>query len=434
MSFFDDVEREVKGFVSNGERVVDYRLALAETVRSELGLEANRLGSPYAPLGVSDLSGGSFLVRWTDGTISRGSLSRAPRDSLREVLASAFAGRYEDQEEANFPEAAPTPDVALFSAEVAAAARGESPEVLPRTLDALKGVRDAHEAAVLDASVEAVRLERRVVSSGGFRADSESTRFSFSVALDSLVWDGFGARELYDVDEVLLRAERTAADYESLREEAGEKPTGMTSVILHPRVAEQFLRTFLFSNLGGAAVANGRSRFVPEDFKDGKCAFREDLSLAACPVVPLSIGSFCFTDEGVPAREFDYIRNGRLVTPGLSLKYARRLEMEPTASPGAIEGYRIELDGSLTVEEAMASLPETLIVHAVMGLHTQDAVRGEYSLLAPQGVIYRAGRAGGRVSVTLNGSFFEDLAGTDLRLVEFPGFHMPGLLLRCELS
>ena len=37
-----------------------------------------------------------------------------------------------------------------------------------------------------------------------------------------------------------------------------------------------------------------------------------------------------------------------------------------------------------------------------MGLHTQDAVRGEYSVLAPQGALYEEGRCRGRVSTTLN--------------------------------
>ena len=75
----------------------------------------------------------------------------------------------------------------------------------------------------------------------------------------------------------------------------------------------------------GGAVANGRSRFDGDDFKSGRRVFREDFSVETRPLVPLSLGSFGFTDEGVPAREVTLVENGRLVTPALGLKHARRL-------------------------------------------------------------------------------------------------------------
>ena len=61
-------------------------------------------------------------------------------------------------------------------------------------------------------------------------------------------------------------------------------------------------------------------------------------------------------------------------------------------------------------------------------------MRGEYSLLAPQGVLYEDGAAKGRVTTTLNGSFFSDLKSADLALVDFDGFTCPGLMLKIELS
>ena len=67
-------------------------------------------------------------------------------------------------------------------------------------------------------------------------------------------------------------------------------------------------------------------------------------------------------------------------------------------------------------------------------MHTQDAVRGEYSLLCPQAVLYEGGRAKGRVKATLNGSMFDDLRSPEFRLVRFPGFDLPGLAMPVEVS
>ncbi|MCU0727165.1 MAG: metallopeptidase TldD-related protein [Planctomycetes bacterium] len=433
MSFFEEVEREVRDFRQGGVATSGFRLSLAESVVSELGVERNRIGSAYAPLSVKELAGGSFTIGWSDGRMSSGSLSRGPKDALRDVLLSAFEGRYDDPEDAIFPAPAAVPEVVLFSPEAAAAARGQAPDILPGILSALAGVRERCAARIMDASAQAAVVRRRVVTSGGFRAESESTAVSFGFALDSLVGDGFSRRGLFAPGDVEKLASLTAADFEALRHTAAGAPRGRTPVVLHPRVAEQFLRTFLLANLSGGAVANGRSRFVAADFRDRRRCFREDFSLRTSPLSPLSPGSFRFTEEGVPAREVLLVEKGCVLTPLLGLKHGRKLGMEPVPSPSAIEGFVFGLASRAGREESLSG-SRTLLVHSVLGMHTQDHVRGEYSLLCPQGVLYEEGRPLGRVTGTLNGSFFEDLRSEALCAVEFPGFACPGLALTAELS
>ncbi len=434
MSFFNDVERAVKGFSAGNVRVADFRLSLVETVQSGLGIGSNRRGSPYEPLTVSDAAGGSILLSFTDTTVSRGSLTRAPLAALEEVLMSAYEGRYEDPDVADFPADCEVPELGLLSSECADIAAGKNALALPQALEVMEGVRDECGARLLDASVRAVHIRRRVVSSGGFRGEGESTRTAFSVAFDSLAFDGHESRSPFPLEEVLRRSRWTAADYRALSEDSSEKPSGKTKVLLHPRVAESFLRTFLFASLSGAAVANGRSRFNIEDFREGRAAFREDLGIRTKPLVPMGVGSFRFTDEGLVARDLELVSSGRLVTPVLGLKYARRLDMEPTPVPGSMDGYEFASEGSVGAEEALAEGGPLVLVHSVLGMHTQDPVRGEYSVLAPQAVVYADGRPKGRVSTTLNGSFFTDLKSSELSLVTFEGFACPGLLLEIELS
>jgi len=434
LSFFAAVEEMVRDYAVGDVAVKRWRLALTETVRSELGIESNRAGSPYRPLTISETGGGRFLLEWTDGTISKGSLTRAPREALEDSLRSAFEGRYDDPDEANFPGPAEVPETAIFSPETAAIADGTDAEALPAILEEMKAARERHGAKILDAGAQGARGRRLVVSSGGFRAEERSTVFGFSAAFDSLVWDGFRRREPVGAEEARELVERTAADYASLRETAPDAPRGPTEIVLHPRVAEGFLDTFLFPNLSGSAVSNGRSRFSADDFREGRRVFREDLRISTRTTVPLGVGSFCFTDEGVPARDLDLVAGGRLVTPTLGLKYARRMDMKPAPVPGSVEGYRFGLSDPLPREEALRADAPRVLVHSVMGLHTQDAARGEYSLLAPQCTLYADGEPAGRISATLNGSFFEDLTSDALRLVDFPGFGCPGLLVTAELS
>jgi PmbA protein len=434
LSFFDLVETEVREFGVDGIRAEGYRLAMAEAARSELGVESNRAGSPYRPLTVTGLSGGRFVIQWSDGLVSRGSLSRAPRDAVREAIASSFEGRYEDPDAAIFAGPTELPDIPLESAETAAVADGRRPEVLPGILDVLAAKRDEHGAKMLDGSARASRVRRRVVTSGGFRGETVTTRFGWTFALDSLVWDGHESREVPSAAVVATDAERTAADFRALSRTVDESPRGETTVILHPRVAESFLDAYVFSNLSGAAVANGRSRFTAEDFRAGRRAFREDFTLSVRPHESMSVGAFRFTDEGVASREFDLVEGGRLTTPTLDLKYGKRLSLPPAPLPGSVEGLAFRLDSEVDRDGALAAGSPRVLVHSVLGLHTQDTVRGEYSVLAPQGVLYRDGEALGRVTSTLNGSFFENLTSEALRLVRFPGFSCPGLLFTAVLS
>jgi len=434
MSFFDLVEEEVLGFRAGDKSVVDYRIALGRSTRAELGVDSNRVGSPYRPLSVCDLSGGRFVIRWSDGMVSRGSLSRTGRDGVREVLRSAFEGRFDDPDGAVFAGPADVKEIALSADSTVSVAEGRAPEALPGLLGILEEQRGKHGARVLDASARASRVRRRVVTSAGFRAEVTSTLFGWSFALDSLIWDGHESRGVPDDADVAERAERTAADYRALSTPAEESPRGETEVVLHPRVAEMFFDTFLFPNLSGAAVANRRSRFAVTDFREGKRVFREDFSISVRPHEEMSVGAFRFTDEGVPSRAFDLVDGGRLTTPVLNLKYGKRLELPPAPLPGSVEGLRFSLQNERTPAEVLSSGPPRVLVHSVLGLHTQDAVRGEYSVLVPQGVLYRDGEAVGRVSATLNGSFFDDLTGPDLGLVRFEGFACPGLLLRASLS
>ena len=57
-------------------------------------------------------------------------------------------------------------------------------------------------------------------------------------------------------------------------------------------------------------------------------------------------------------REVDFVAEGRLVTPILGLKYARRLGMAPAPAPPAIEGYELALGEPLAREEALAEEAE----------------------------------------------------------------------------
>ena len=69
----------------------------------------------------------------------------------------------------------------------------------------------------------------------------------------------------------------------------------------------------------------------------------------------------------------------------------------------------------------------------MLGVHTQDATSGDFSLAAPQALSIEKAQLGGRVRPTLSGNLFDSLRSDAMRLVRFEGFTTPGLLFECRL-
>jgi PmbA protein len=246
--------------------------------------------------------------------------------------------------------------------------------------------------------------------------------------------DGFGARRFDTRQEFDARLERLAVLASALDREAAPVGGPCDTVLLHPRVVEAYVLDTLFTNLDGSAVAHGQSRFDRRLFGDSSAVLREDIELSVDPLQPLHLGAYAFSAEGVPAERTTFVERGRLVRPVLDLKYAKRLGLEPTAQPGAMDVVTFRGGAVVDLDRALGRAAGGVLVLSVLGTHTQDAVSGDFSLAAPQAL--RIGESGleGRVRGTISGNLFDVLRQDDLTFVAFDGETTPGLLLRCRLD
>src|SRR3712207_5565366 len=98
MSYIDDIQA---GFDRNDE-IADYRINLGEGRGIGVGIRDNDVGSVYSPMSFSDTIGGSFLVQWHDGKLSRGNLDGNSLLQLSSILETARAAAYDDPDAAQF--------------------------------------------------------------------------------------------------------------------------------------------------------------------------------------------------------------------------------------------------------------------------------------------------------------------------------------------
>ncbi len=423
----------IGSFRAGGARVRDWSVFAVESRRLSLGTRDRETGGPHAPLDLAESFAARFLLVWGDGRVSTGEVDRSEiGDGAREALARALAAAYDDPDAAVVHRPVDVPRVEVHDAAMARVALGDAGPYAGR-LERIRGCVAAHGIRTWSGSMTATESRSRIVTSAGLDAEAVATAGYWGVTFDGELGDGFHGRADEPAEAFEARLERLADRVERLRVPGREAPAGVRPVLLHPNVVESFVLRIVLDNLDGAAVAHGESHFRQEQFGSRTPVLREDLTLRVDPLEPLRAGSYRFTPEGVPAARCAFVQHGRLGTPILSLKYARRLKRAPTAVVNHYDTLHLEGSEPVSYAEALRLADGGLYVLHVLGVHTLDPASGDFSLSTPQALAIEDGSLGGRVRTTMAGNLFETLRSEELRLVRFEGYPTPGLLFPCRL-
>jgi PmbA protein len=210
-------------------------------------------------------------------------------------------------------------------------------------------------------------------------------------------------------------------------------PSGKIQLLFPPGIFESFLGQFLLTNLYGSLVVNRQSCFTLSDFKDERLVLREDLSLEANTLLPYRAMSYPCTSEGVAGGSVLFIDKGKLKTPILSLKYAKKAGLAPTPMPSG--GFFLKSSRSIdTWEKLIKQTEHGMIVYSILGLHTQDTSSGHFSLTADQCLLVERGEIVGKVKAVINGDFLKALLQEDSRLAFLEGEDNPGFAFWASAS
>ncbi len=231
MAYIDEIEA---GFARDPS-IVDYRINLGAGRSAGVGIRDNDVGSVYSPMSFSDTIGGSFLVQWQDGKLSRGNLDGSSLLQLDQVLERARAAAYDDPDAAQFlgpqtvhPVVLSSPDVPSLLAERAG--------FLLEAVAVLQDVAARYGATTLNGGTGAGVSESHLRTSRGLRLRGEGTSFSYSASFDGIIGDGFRRRTVADPGEIRMQIERVGELFRHLQQPAEEGRSGPRTIILHPNV------------------------------------------------------------------------------------------------------------------------------------------------------------------------------------------------------
>lgn len=434
MLLLESMSEALAAFRGGEAEVTAWRLFATRTRSLSLGVKDNEAGNVYAPLSRQRGESLRYQIHWSDGRVSRGALDRGGAGSPEKVLRAARQASVPDADAVAAGVGGPAtfPEPALHDAAAAAVVEGELAP-LSGVLAAIREEVARRGFGTYSGHLHAGESEQRLRSSEGLEARSLGCLWGYSVHFEGEFGDSLVRRRLVPLEECAERIAVSADLVERLRGSEEDEPSGTLPVLFHPRLVESLVSAYLLGNLSGRAVFHGQSAFRQEQFERKERLFRPDLRLGIDPTRSWSVGSYRFTSEGVPASPTDFVREGRLLSPLLDRKYAHRLGRTPTPLPSAADTLFLEGPPRLSFEEALARAGRGLYVLSLLGLHTQDTTRGDFSLSAPQALAIRGGVLGGRFKAVLSGDLLAGLAGPDLLLVEVPHFELPGLLLPCRV-
>ncbi len=430
-ALFDSFRRALEAESAQG-RMHGWRLALTRTRKVSIGINDNVAGGAYAPPILDEHLALSYLVAWDEEQVSRGQIASVGELDFPALLDAARKQAHADADAIVFPGAATIPKLRVHLQEVAALVE-KDPSALAEMLVLAKDVAKSAESEVLSGSCQARERESIVESSGGFRGESRGTLSAYGFYFDGRYGDGKTSRGVWTADEARTRLLEAATTSKRLGGDPVRVTPGSAPVLFHPAVAQGLITSFLLGNLGGNKVVHGMSAFPLESFDSGRQVLREGFTVGVDPLRDDAVGSYSFSSEGVVSSPVLFIENGRLVTPYLNLKLARRTGREPTASPRAGDTLVLEDPLAITPDEAFARLGEGLLVFSLLGLHTQDPSSGCFSLVAAQALLHRDAIPVGPCPAVVAGRLLEAFSSGEGCLVNWPGEDWPGLLMTCDV-
>lgn len=400
-----------------------------ESRRLSLGIKDREAGNAHAPLSLAEGSSARYMLVWDDGLVCRGTLERQ-RDPL-EAFTEARETAYRDDDAAHVLGPSDFADVKIWDDDTASMAGGHTGVIASRLADVRKKI-DAADVRTWSGSFSAGASDSRMVTSSGLDVTSRGTSFGWFVTANGEGGDGYSARRPESDEAFSARLDSLLETAAAIEQDAAPIEAGVHRVLLHPRVVESYVLGTLMQNLDGSAVAHGEGAFDRSAFRVRRAALRKDISLSIDPLLPYHGGSYRFTGFGLPAAPFTYIDGGRLVSPILDVKYANRLEREPTPVPFGHDTVLFGPDTRMPYERALEQ--GDLMVLSVLGVHTQDRVSGDFSLSAPLALALDGGRTAGRLRGTISGNIWDILRGEDLQFVEVPHETTPGMLFACRFD
>ncbi len=404
---------------SKSLRIDEWHFSLDNILKVTLGLKDGSIGGPYSPPSIIESLHGEIFIRWKDGRISQGNISAEDLENFRLRIENLRKMSYIDEEAPTVLEPQTFPEgLKVKDQEVIDLVRIDSSYLFDMLLFCESQLRQKPYIKNIDGSAGALHSFHTVMNSKGLSAEWEATSMGIGIYVNGSKWDSLSSRKLIPkrkLKDILKEIDNYMIHSQTIK----DVKSGIMPIILTPNVFNSFLGSYLLgTHLSGEALAYNKSMFSVEDFKSNKRVFDSKLNLIVDGITDYNISTSPCSSEGIPSGKEFLIANGRLIQPLLSLKYAQKLGFKPTVN-GSVQ---VDPGRCPYYSQLVKKISLGVVVHRVLGMHTQDTSEGNYSLSVSGGLVVKEGEIKGTVdNITISGNFLDALKDEKTRFCIYRG-------------
>lgn len=271
---------------------------------------------------------------------------------------------------------------------------------LAKELEAQCRKADRRVTGVRSASVTEIASEVHMVDSSGEHVNHSSSLYTASITCkaedqgDSQMGSDFAFSNYLDnldITQVAARAAHSATELLG----AKNPPTLRCPAVLRNDVVADLIG-FLSSSFSAEEIDKGRSMLAG---KKGERLFSEHITLYDDGLLPGGLATSPFDAEGIPSSKTTLVDGGFISNFLYDLYYARKFGEESTGnssrgikSPPSIDTSNLYLQkGRKSFDQLLDGISEGILITDLMGLHTANAVTGDFSLGA-SGILIEKGK------------------------------------------
>jgi PmbA protein len=271
---------------------------------------------------------------------------------------------------------------------------------LAKELEAACRKTDARIKGIRAASLTETFSEFHLVDSNGEHLNHQSTLFTASITCkaedgtDSQMGRDFNFSNFLDNLDITSTARQAAKNAVELLH-AGSAPTMKCPAVLRNDVVADLVG-FLSDSFSAENISKGRSLLAG---KHGQRLFSDQITLIDDGLLPGGIATSPFDGEGVPSSRTTLIDGGFISGTLYDCYYAQKDSQEPTGNasrsikaPPTIGPTNLFLQkGKKSFEELLRGITRGILITDLMGLHTANAITGDFSLGA-SGILIENGQ------------------------------------------
>lgn len=415
--------------IAKDKSIDEFQLYETNSTSLKAGFSNHNLGGIYQPIQSHTQSRLSYLIIAKDGKLSQGSLNPLAIDDIDSTLNQIKSNLFEPSVKTSLsPKVENFKATKLLSKDLQDIIESKPEEIVEYSKLLFKDQKSLG-LNTIESQVRMRFRNQRFISSNGNDLESSDTIHDYYIDYNSQIAASNESCGFIPTSE-FSKTHNVAKLAKSLLQTPAKPASGVYPILFDPYYGFSILDKYILENINGVAVDSKISRFGLDDFKLQKQIAKTNVSITIDQTIPMNTDSFNFSTEGIIGQKFKVIDGGKLTTPICDLQTATKLDQNPLVLPSLSSAKY----NTSKYSEFIADHSKFILVLSVLGIHTQNAITGDYSLPCPSALYFEDGKLVGPINCILTGNFFEKLNDSSFDFITHPTFNKPLLSLKSQAS